>query len=136
MPKLDEPFRNQEIFLISLFSIVQIWVLRVKLFSCSFWLIFCPLDPDTWIRIFLRIRIQEVKILGIQRIRILSTALNMNRFQPSMYLSICVSVYLISVIYQILICLQVVEWLVTSPTSKYLPNNYLTCYTAKHQTKR
>ena len=38
-------FRNQEIFIISLFSIVQIWVLKVKFF-CSFWLIFCPLDPD------------------------------------------------------------------------------------------
>ena len=35
----------------------------------SFWLIFYPLDPDPWIRIFLRIRIQEAKIL-----RILSTA--------------------------------------------------------------
>ena len=23
-----------------------------------FWLIFCPFDPDPWIRIFLRIRIQ------------------------------------------------------------------------------
>ena len=32
MLKLDEPFRNQEIFIISLFSIVQIWVLRVKIF--------------------------------------------------------------------------------------------------------
>ena len=70
--KLDEPFRNQEIFIISLFSIVQIWVLRFNFFFCSFWLIFCPLDPDPWIRIFLRnrIRIQEAKIL-----RILSTAL-------------------------------------------------------------
>ena len=36
------------------------------LFCCSFWLIFCPLDPDPWIRIFLRIRIQEAKILRIQ----------------------------------------------------------------------
>ena len=43
-------------FIISLFSIV---------FFCSFWLIFCPLDLDPWIRIFLRIRIQEAKILGI-----------------------------------------------------------------------
>ena len=41
------------------------------IFLCSFWLIFCPLDPDPWIQIFLRIRIQEAKIL---RIRILSTA--------------------------------------------------------------
>ena len=37
----------------------------------------CPLDLDAWVRIFLRIRIQEAKILWIQqsRIRILSTAL-------------------------------------------------------------
>ena len=41
--KLDEPFRDQEIFIISL----------------------CSLDPDSWIRIFLRIRIQEAKILRI-----------------------------------------------------------------------
>ena len=43
------------------------------LFCCSFWLIFCPLDPDPWIRIFLRIPVQEAKILRIQRIQILST---------------------------------------------------------------
>ena len=30
MLKLDEPFRNQDIFIISPFSIVQTWVLRVK----------------------------------------------------------------------------------------------------------
>ena len=42
-------------------------------FFFSFWLIFYPLDPDPWIRIFLRIQIQEGKILRIQRIRILST---------------------------------------------------------------
>ena len=29
---LGEPFRNQEIFIISLFSIVQIWVVRVNFF--------------------------------------------------------------------------------------------------------
>ena len=74
MLKLDEPFRNQEIFIILLFLIVQTWV-ENKIFFCSFWLIFCLLDP--WIRIFLRIRIQEAKILRIQRIRILSTALNL-----------------------------------------------------------
>ena len=52
MLKLDE-FRN---FLIFLFSIVQIWVLRVKkFFRCSFWLIFCPLNLFLWIRIILRI---------------------------------------------------------------------------------
>ena len=47
------------------------------MFFYSFWLISYPLDPDPWIRIFLRIRIQEAKILRIQqirvRIRILST---------------------------------------------------------------
>ena len=45
-----------------------------KLFFALFWF-FCLLDPDPWIRIFLRIRIQEPKILRIQRIwiRILST---------------------------------------------------------------
>ena len=46
---------------------------RSKFFFYSFWSLFYPLDPDPWIRIFL-IRIQEAKILQIQRIRILSTA--------------------------------------------------------------
>ena len=32
MLKLDDPLRNQEILIISLFSIVQIWVLGVKFF--------------------------------------------------------------------------------------------------------
>ena len=32
MLKLDEPFRNREIFITSLFLIVQIWVLRVNFF--------------------------------------------------------------------------------------------------------
>ena len=50
-----------------------------KSFFCSFWLIFYPLDPDSRIRIFLRslVRIQEAKILRIQRIRILSTSLKL-----------------------------------------------------------
>jgi len=42
MLKLDEPFRNQEILITSLFSMVHFWVLKVK----SSWLIFCPLDPQ------------------------------------------------------------------------------------------
>ena len=46
MLKLDEPFRNREIFITSLFLIVQIWVLRVKSFFCSFWLILFSLNPD------------------------------------------------------------------------------------------
>ena len=46
MLKLVEPFRNQEILIISLISIVQIWVLRLKFFLLQFLLIFCPLDPD------------------------------------------------------------------------------------------
>ena len=32
MLKLDEPFRNHKIFIISLFSLVQIWGLRVDFF--------------------------------------------------------------------------------------------------------
>ena len=47
--KLDEPFRNDDIFIISLFSNVQIWVLRVKIFFCSFWSIFYLLDPEPYI---------------------------------------------------------------------------------------
>ena len=70
--KLHKPFRNEEI---SLFFKVQIWVLREKKgYFCSFWLIFYSLDPDPWICIFLRTRIQEAKILRIQRI--LSTVRN------------------------------------------------------------
>ena len=45
MLKLDEPFRDQGSFIISLFSTVKIWVLRVK--SCLqliIWLIICPFD--------------------------------------------------------------------------------------------
>ena len=56
------------------------------LFFCSFCLIFCPLDPDPWIRIFLQIWIQikEAKILRIQRIRIwiLSTGKNHWKNKP------------------------------------------------------
>jgi len=47
--KLDEPFRNEEIFIISLFSKVQIWVLGVKKFFFSFLLLFYPLDPDIFV---------------------------------------------------------------------------------------
>ena len=67
MLKLDESLKNQEILIISLFSIVQIWVKNVVFFS--FWVIFFPLDPDLWIRIFLRIRIQEDKIFRILKLK-------------------------------------------------------------------
>ena len=70
MLKLNEPFRNQEIFIISLFF--QYFRFGVSIIFLQFLLIYCPLDPDPWIRIF--IRIQEAKILRIQRIWILSTA--------------------------------------------------------------
>ena len=50
-----------------------------NIFFCSFWLIFYNLDPDPWFRIFLRIRIQEAKSLGIQRIRILRTELDISQ---------------------------------------------------------
>ena len=43
--------------------------MRLKFFFFSFWLIFCPLDQESWIRISLWILIQEAKILRIQRIR-------------------------------------------------------------------
>ena len=67
-----KPFRNKEIFKISLFSKVKIWVLGVnKFFYSVFGSYVTP-----WSRIFLRIRIQEAKILWIQRIRILSTAIS------------------------------------------------------------
>ena len=55
----------------SLFSIVQIWVLRVNIFLVDI-LPFGSRSVDPHI---LRIRIQEAKILRIQRIRILSTEL-------------------------------------------------------------
>ena len=91
MLKLDKPFRNQEIFIISIFFNSSDLGFDSKFFFYSFWLIFCPLDPDLWIRIFLRIRIQEAKILRIQRIRILSTALNVKKvpwnYSPLKWLS-------------------------------------------------
>ena len=68
MLKLDESLKNQEILIISLFSIVQIWVKNVFFFS-SFWVIFFPLDQDLWILIFLRIRIQEDKIFRILKLK-------------------------------------------------------------------
>ena len=44
---LDEPFRNEEIFIISLFLRSSDLGCRCKkVFFCSFWLIFYPLDPD------------------------------------------------------------------------------------------
>ena len=58
----------------NLFSKVQSrFIVIKKFFFCSFWLIFYLLEQDPWISIFLRIRIQEAKILRIQWIRILST---------------------------------------------------------------
>ena len=61
--KLDEPFRNEEIFLIFLFFKSSDLGFRSKKV-----LIFYPFDPDPWIRIFLRIRnrIQEAKIWRTQ----------------------------------------------------------------------
>ncbi len=53
MLKRSEPFRSLDIFVNLLFvnNFNHFW----------FWLIFCPLDPNPLIRIFLRIRIQEAK---------------------------------------------------------------------------
>ena len=76
--KLDEPFRIQEIFIIPLFfKRPDLGSESKKVFFFSFWLKFCPFDPDPWIRLFfwIRIMIHEAKILRIQRIRILCTGL-------------------------------------------------------------
>ena len=69
MLKLDEPFRNQEIFINSFFNSSDLEFESKILFVAVFgWYV-------PWIHIFLRIRIriQEAKILRIRRIRILST---------------------------------------------------------------
>ena len=71
MLKLDEPFRDQEIFKIFLFSTVQIWVLRIKKFFFADLSSYFP----PWI--------QEAKILPIQRIRILSTVYNLDKKVPN-----------------------------------------------------
>ena len=47
MLKLNEPFRNQEVFIISFFSIVQIWVLRVKSFLLQFLVDIFPLGSGS-----------------------------------------------------------------------------------------
>ena len=63
----------EEIFIISLFFKSSDFDFRSKKgFFCSFWLIFYALDPNLWIRIFLKIWIwiQEDKFLRIQRIQI------------------------------------------------------------------
>ena len=73
MIKLDEPFRNQEIFIISLFFISSDLGFRSEKVFFQFLVDFLHLDPDPWICIVLRIRIQAAKII---RIRILSTGLN------------------------------------------------------------
>ena len=45
--KLDEPFRNQKIFIISLFKSSDLGFRSKKVLFCSFWLIFYPLDPGS-----------------------------------------------------------------------------------------
>ena len=47
---------------------MDFWSKKVFFAVFGWYLLFCPLDPDPWICIFLRIRIQEAKILRIQRI--------------------------------------------------------------------
>ena len=46
MLKLDEPFRIQEIFIISLFSLVQIWV-EIKFFFLQFLVDILPLGSGS-----------------------------------------------------------------------------------------
>ena len=86
MLKLDERWRDESIFNNSLFPAVQIWVLRVKEFFVAILLLkILSLDPDPCNRIFLRIRIQEAKILRILILSI-STACNLFTFSRSYYL--------------------------------------------------
>jgi len=47
MLELDEPFINQEIFIISLFSLVQIWVLRENNFFFQFFVDILPLGSGS-----------------------------------------------------------------------------------------
>ena len=47
MLNLDEPFRNQEIFIISVFLIVQTWVLRVKFIFLQFLVDILPLGSGS-----------------------------------------------------------------------------------------
>ena len=47
MLKLNEPFRNQKIFILSLFSIVQIWGLRVKFVFLQFLVDILPLGSGS-----------------------------------------------------------------------------------------
>jgi len=65
---------------LSFFKSSELGFRSKKVFFCSFWVIFYPLDPHPWIRIFfwIRIRIQEAKIL-----RILSTDCDPGRIQDS-----------------------------------------------------
>ena len=63
MLKLNEPFRDQEIFIIS--SNSSDLDFKSKSFFCSFWSIFCSLDPGS-----------QNLVLRIQRIWILSTEIN------------------------------------------------------------
>ena len=75
-----------------------------KIFFCRFWLIFYPLDPDSWICMFLLFQIQETKILWIQWIRILSTPKywfpNFSDEEPTVwksnlwYFNLCAVVYI------------------------------------------
>jgi len=58
MQQLDEPFREKD--MIGNLSFIN--SLRENFFS-QFLVDILPLDPDPWIRIFLRILIQEAKML-------------------------------------------------------------------------
>ena len=59
MLKLDEPFRIRNMLIFTFFTSSDLG------FIYTFWLILSPLEPDLWIRIFLRIQIQEANILRI-----------------------------------------------------------------------
>ena len=72
MLKLNKLIKNEEIFdNLSFFSNSDqgfnskrffFFVFCNSLKTSNCWFILCPLDPDPWIGIFLRIRIQEAKV--------------------------------------------------------------------------
>ena len=59
MLKLDEPFRNQEIFIISLSSIVEIWVFRENYIFAFFGWYFAP-----WIRTLKSSETEQIQTEG------------------------------------------------------------------------
>ena len=108
MLKLDMNYSGSFLYFFVFFQRFTFGVREQKIFGC--WQIFCPVDLDLWIRIFMRIRIQEAKMLQIQRTRI--RILNIvDTYQLNLYLVyfdiiIFIQVYLFSICLRVKIYLQ------------------------------